>query len=227
MGLFPSHASFFAWAKNRLKIRLWALLPAAILLLAGHAPAAGTWTALTRATPVPPGSANGNPQLMLLLSDGTVIVENDPSGSGGTNWMRLTPDSLGSYVNGTWSIIAPMNYTRAGCASDVMTNGKVFFAGGEYGTGYATSEVYDPVSNIWTVIPVSTNLIKTNGGFSDATSVVIANGDVLVAPVSGATSHGTMLFNPATSTFSAGPTARGNQNEASLGETARQQHPDD
>jgi hypothetical protein len=214
-GLFPGRASCFTLAIIRPKFRLGACLLATLLFMAARAPAAGTWSALLHSTPTPPGSGNGNPQLMLLLSDGTVIVQNDATGSGGTNYMRLTPDIHGSYVNGTWSLTAPANYTRAGCASDVMTNGKVFFAGGEYGTGYATSEVYDPVSNIWTIIPVSTNLIKTNGGFSDAMSVVIANGDVLVAPVSGATSHETMLFNPATSTFSAGPTARGNQNEAS------------
>jgi hypothetical protein len=214
-GLFPSRASSFTLAKNRLKIPLAALFSAALLLLAWRAPAAGTWTPLANATPTPPGSMNGNPQLMLLLSDGTVIVENDDTGSGGTNWMRLTPNSQGSYANGTWSLTAPMNYTRAGCASDVMTNGKVFFAGGEYGTGYATAEVYDPVSNVWTIIPVPTNFIRTNGGFSDAMSVVIANGDVLIAPVSGATNHETMLFNPATSTFQPAPAARGNQNEAS------------
>src|SRR5579871_2845664 len=94
---------------------------------------AGTWKALTHQTPSL--TPNGNPSVMLLLPDGTVMVENDPTGGGGTNWMKLSPDLHGSYANGTWTVLAPMNYSRAGCSSDIMTNGQVFFAGGEYGTG--------------------------------------------------------------------------------------------
>src|SRR5215467_11062199 len=100
---------------------------------------AGTWGALTHQTPSL--SPNGNPSVMLLLSDGTVMVENDPTGGGGTNWMKLTPDSHGSYASGTWSVLAPMQFSRGGCASDIMTNGQVFVAGGEYGTGNANCEI--------------------------------------------------------------------------------------
>jgi hypothetical protein len=180
---------------------------------------AGTWSALAHRTPVPSGSANGNPTLMLLLSDGTVMVENDPTGGGtGTNWFRLTPDIHGSYANGTWTILTPSTYGRGGCASDVMTNGRVFFAGGEYGTGSNTVEVFDPVSNAWTIVPVPISLLNTNTTqeFSDAISVVVANGDVLVAPVKGAYSHETMLFHPALNSFTAGPNLKSTyQDEAS------------
>src|ERR1700731_951270 len=63
----------------------------------------GTWQALTNAAPV-------NVDSPLLLTDGTVMVhETCPlsGGPSGTRWFRLTPDSSGSYVDGTWSELAP------------------------------------------------------------------------------------------------------------------------
>ena len=44
---------------------------------------------------------------MLLLTDGTVMCQQQ----GGRNWKKLTPDAKGSYLNGTWSDLAPMNNT--------------------------------------------------------------------------------------------------------------------
>lgn len=164
---------------------------------------------------------------MLLLSDGTVMVENDPTGGGGTNWMRLSPDVHGSYANGTWTVLAPMNYTRAGCSSVVMTNGQVFFAGGEYGTGNATSEIYNPVSNLWNIVSVPTNLLSptnlspiwgggTLQGFGDSQSIILSNGKVLVAPVAVQYPGETMIYDPVSGSFSAGPNLRVNsQDEAS------------
>ena len=51
--------------------------------------AGGTWTPLKRQAPDFTGT-------MLLLTDGTVMVQGY---SPGNNWMRLTPDATGSYVN--------------------------------------------------------------------------------------------------------------------------------
>lgn len=203
----------------------WHLVLAFALLAPVPAAAAGTWAALTHRTLTL--SPNGNPSLMLLLSDGTVMVENDPTGGGGSNWFRLTPDTHGSYQNGTWSVRAPMNYTRAGFSSDILTNGNVFVAGGEYGTGDATAEVYDPVSNVWTVVPVPTTLLNptalspiwgggTLQGFGDSISEILPNGDVLVAPVAVQYSHETMIFHSASNTFTAGPNLKSSsQDEAS------------
>jgi hypothetical protein len=153
---------------------------------------------------------------MLLLSDGTVMVEADPTGGGGSNWMKLTPDIHGSYASGTWSVLAPMQYTRAGCGSDIMTNGQVFIAGGEYGTGNATSEVYDPVSNIWKQVPVPTNLLDptqlspiwgggTHQGFGEPGSMMLPDGKVLVAPVAVQYPRETMIYDPVSNSFTAGP----------------------
>jgi hypothetical protein len=64
--------------------------------------AVGTWTPLTHTAP-------SSVDLMLLLSDGTVMVQRSGISS---NWYRLTPDIHGSYVNGTWTTLAAMHDAR-------------------------------------------------------------------------------------------------------------------
>src|SRR5262245_37612049 len=102
----------------------------------------GTWVALNNLAPTQIST-------MMLLSDGTVMAQDN----GGKNWSRLRPDSFGSYVNGSWSTLAPMHDTRLYYASNVLQDGRVFVAGGEYGTGTKTAEVYDPLTNVWTYTP--------------------------------------------------------------------------
>src|SRR5438094_9573829 len=108
---------------------------ASILLIAisGQSLVAGTWVPLTHTAP---GAVN----LMLLLPDGTVMAANNRDtdlvgGIIGNAWYRLTPDSSGSYVNGSWTTLASAHDTRLYYSSAVLTNGRVFVAGGEYGTG--------------------------------------------------------------------------------------------
>jgi len=68
------------------------------------AAAASPWQALTNQPPFTTNDCNGgfpgaaNP---LLLTDGSVIVQD----AGCPDWWRLTPDSSGSYANGTWTQI--------------------------------------------------------------------------------------------------------------------------
>jgi hypothetical protein len=138
-------------------------------------------------------------ELMLLLPDGTVMAANQPASDYGSVWYRLTPDNHGNYVNGAWTVLAPMADTRLYYSSAVLRDGRVFVAGGEYGTGTAKAEIYDPQSNIWTQLPTSGQF------FSDSVSKVIANGNVLVAPVGPSVSGGTVMFNPAANSWAAGP----------------------
>ncbi len=163
---------------------------------------AGTWTALTH---LAPDSIN----LMLLLPDGTVMAQ----GAEETNWYRLTPDTHGSYANGTWSTLAGMHYVRLYFSSDVLTNGQVFVAGGEDGNGSTTAEIYDPVADTWTVAPAQPNF----NTFLDSCSEVLPDGDVLIAPVTPANFGETLLWNTASNNWSIGPTLfRGQyQDEAS------------
>src|SRR5437588_9514321 len=199
--------------------RLWswtALVIAALSLLAIEAKAVGTWTAIANGAP-------GGVNTMLLLSDGTVMAQN----GGSTTWYKLAPDSTGSYANGTWSTRASMNYQRLYYASTVLQDGRVFFAGGEYGLGTTNAEIYNPVSDSWSILSVPAGLINTNNtvnadnsntqGFSDSGSVLLANGSVLILPVHPANCARTVIWSPF-SGFSLGPLIfRGcNEDEAGL-----------
>ena len=66
----------------------------------------------------------------VLLTDGRAMVHeyNSP------NWWALTPDSSGSYINGTWKQLAsmPSDYAPLYFASAVLPDGRVLVEGGEY-----------------------------------------------------------------------------------------------
>ena len=137
----------------------------------------------------------------MVLSDGTILTDN---GSG--NCCRLTPDSHGSYLNGTWAQVASMNNSRLFFASVVLTNGNVFVAGGEYGAGRRHAEWYDPLNNAWTKIPDP----LPGPAFSDAIGKILPNGNVLVAPVS--LFGGCLIYNVAANNWQTAASAN-NQNE--------------
>lgn len=171
-----------------------------------RATALGHWDMVTQAAP-------GAVKLILLLPDGTVMAQQ----AGGNNWYRLTPDIHGSYIDGTWTTLSPMIYTRDFFSSAILRDGRVFVAGGEYGTGGNKAEVYDPQLNSWTEIPVPAGLICTNcpgPGFSDSASVILPNGNVMIAPVQPSVANGTVIYNPNSNSFFQGPAYRQNQNEA-------------
>jgi hypothetical protein len=177
-----------------MKTVLMKLIVVVALLAAScwRAEASGTWSPLTN--PAPAAFSN-----CLLLSDGTLI-----GADGGSSWYRLTPDSHGSYANGTWSQIAPMNDTRLYYAAQVLTDGRVYVAGGEDGTGHGNSETYNPLTNVWT--------LTSPGPFSvisDAISALLPNGDVLQSD----SQSSAAIYHPTTDTWSPAATP-GDQNEA-------------
>jgi hypothetical protein len=145
---------------------------------------------------------------MLLLTDGSVIAQQSNVSA---TWYKLTPDTNGSYITGTWTTLASAHYTRLYYSSDVLRDGRLFVAGGEYGTGSLTAEAYDPVTNVWTILPAS------GQDFIDSGSKLVANGNVLVAPVFPSPFGTTIIFLPASNTWSNGPAlVRGSdQDEAS------------
>jgi len=149
---------------------------------------AASWTSLVNSPPIGQGTMN-------LLTNGSVLMTD-----GGNQWAILTPDASGSYVNGTWKQVANANYTRLYDSTQVLQNGQVFVAGGEYGTGTSTGELYNPVTNTWTALPA-----QPYGAFIDSGSMLLPNGNVLIAPVAPNPSGYTTIFNTSTNTWSQGP----------------------
>ncbi|MEO7210820.1 MAG: kelch repeat-containing protein, partial [Chitinophagaceae bacterium] len=163
----------------------------------------GTWTPVTNLSP---GSNGGG---ALLLSDGSVICKSFAGGTDGIGnvYDKLTPDIHGSYINGTWSSIAPMNKTRLYYSSQVLKDGRVYVAGGEYGSGGSFGETYDPLADTWTLNGA------IGGTVSDANSEIMEDGTVMQALVTGSL-RSTKLWNPMTSVYSTGPTCVGIHNES-------------
>jgi autotransporter-associated beta strand protein len=176
----------------------WLIVLGAIMPWSGRA--AGTWTLVGNQPP-------GGTSIMLLLPDGTVMCQN----SGTATWYRLTPDIHGSYLNGTWTTLAPMHYTRRYYSAQVLRNGKVLVAGAEYGSGGATAEIYDPQANVWTTTPTPPDV----DNFIDSISETLPNGNVMIAPVSPATGNSTVIWNTDSNSWSLGPTMLDGQDEAS------------
>jgi len=137
---------------------------------------ASPWVRLKHAPPFDPGT-------MLLASNGTVLVHSEPASGGTSAWYKLTPDSKGSYVDGTWSRIAsmPSSYDPLYFASAILPDGQMIVEGGEYlgGTPAWTDKgaIYDPVTNRW-------RSVAPPGGWTnigDAQSDVLANGTFMLS----------------------------------------------
>jgi hypothetical protein len=126
----------------------------------------------------PPGAG----YLSLLLTDGSVMMQsiNDAG-----VFYKLTPDSQGSYINGTWSQLAspPAGYEPYDGAQVVLPDGRVLFVGGEYNQNVYTlpfapsgltnrSAMYDPVADSWTMIAAPSGVDY----IGDTTSAVLADG---------------------------------------------------
>jgi hypothetical protein len=153
----------------------------------------GAWTNLRN---VPPGGPYnfGNP---LLLTDGTVIIHRTDT----SDWYKLTPSNMGSYLEGTWMKITSMQagYGPKFFASAVLPDGRVIAVGGEYNLGNpadwgAKGSIYDPLAGslgTWTSVAPPAGW-QTIG---DAQSTVLADGTFMIASCCDTPSRAA-LFNP-------------------------------
>jgi hypothetical protein len=137
---------------------------------------AGTWQGVAAAPP----SAVAH---MLLLTDGSVLVNSFFFEKHADAWYRLIPDSTGSYLNGTWvnAGTLPSGYNPLYFASAVLPSGLVVMFGGEYNNGgdffKPEGALYSPVTNKWSSLASPPGWTT----IGDASSVVLPDGKFMLA----------------------------------------------
>ncbi|HEX3432108.1 MAG TPA: hypothetical protein VHT03_14605 [Rhizomicrobium sp.] len=127
--------------------RSLAALAAALFAIAPHFAAAQKVVQLKNQPPA-------GTLVEFLLTDGTVMVQSYNENT----WYKLTPDNMGSYVNGTWKQLAslPSGYVPLYFASAVLADGRLVITGGEYNNNsFAFTNmgaIYDPVNDTWSTL---------------------------------------------------------------------------
>jgi hypothetical protein len=181
-------------------------LPLALcgLFAPSRALAVGSWSQLANS---PPGPVCG----MLLLSDGTIMAAAGDGVTYSSAWYRLTPDTNGSYVNGNWTTLNSMHDTRLYYGTQVLKDGRVFIAGGEYGSGSKNAEIFNPLTGNWAYTSSSA------AGLGDTESELLPDGRVLVAPVGWGSypQWATLIYDPVADSWSFAGSSLTYQDEAS------------
>ncbi len=147
----------------------------------------------------------GGPEAIKLLTDGRVLAQQYQTG----NWYALTPDSSGSYVNGTWTAqpltTMPNGYKPEYYASAILPDGRMIVEGGEYNNANKTTEtnlgaIYNPTTNTWQTVNPPTGWDH----IGDAPSTVLADGKFMMGNgwSAGGANPTTAILNPSTLTWS-------------------------
>ena len=188
---YDQHPEEFQQLLGRLPRPSNQIMPGA-QLMPGAQPLGGTWTSIAHL----PGVPLSNP---VLLTDGTVLAHVSCT----SDWYKLTPDSTGSYINGTWAQVASTTSTYAPrfFGSGVLPDGRLMTMGGEYNgasCGGRTTQgaIYDPVANSWTAVSPPSGW----GTVSDAAGIVLANGTYMQTSCCDNPPHAALL-DPSTLTW--------------------------
>jgi hypothetical protein len=163
-------------AFRTLGISLIAMLICSGIAISQETFTAGTWTAVT--APAPSDVAH-----MVLLTDGSVLVNSFFFSNHSDPWYRLVPDNTGSYINGTWKNAGalPTGYNPLYFASAVLPSGRVIIMGGEYNNGTAVwttkGAFYNPLANTWSSVSAPTGWTT----IGDASGIVLPSGKFMLA----------------------------------------------
>jgi hypothetical protein len=139
-----------------------------------------SWTPLANLSPA------GSLSTMMLLTDGTVFAQ---SGDDLQHWLKLTPDAHGSYINGTWTTLAPMSFLRLYFTSNVLQDGRVWVLGGEYTGPYfdanlaPSAEIYDPLKNSWSSAAPYPNEVGGCGAITVTSDIQLTKGSPVIAGI--------------------------------------------
>ncbi|HWA97887.1 MAG TPA: hypothetical protein VG713_05320, partial [Pirellulales bacterium] len=158
---------------------------------------AGTWTKVSVPAPA------GKPANMTLLTDGRVLLSGLETSTTWDEWWTLTPDSTGSYENGSYASVGSSQYGRIFNPSYTLNTGQYMVCGGEYicpasnitcngqsdEPDRSVCELFDPVSNSWTELP------DMPAKVDDTPGIVLADGLVLNP---GYDTGGAYTFSPVT-----------------------------
>jgi hypothetical protein len=165
----------------------------------------GSWSTVRALAPSQILNGGGIGEMM-LLSDGRVLAIAGLDSAAppvDDQVYALTPDSSGSYANGTWSTLTSMGDKRFIFPSNVLPDGGwVFVAGGEYTTdpNHSTNinrcEIYDPAANAWTgTQPFPESVLGATP------SELLPDGRVLASSNTGGSTY---IYNPINDTWSPG-----------------------
>jgi hypothetical protein len=193
---------------SRLKfLQKLAITCAALFALLGAA-GAQSWTPLKNQ----PGANVG---VMLQLRDGRILVHEEQQGNS-ANWHILTPDSTGSYINGTWSSggTLPSGYAPWFFGSQVLLDGKtIAVEGGEYNNG---GDAWTTLGALGTISGSSITWAKNSppsgwGNIGDAESIILPDGTYMQ---SDCCSNQVALFNGPNSWTETGGVKQSNNDES-------------
>ncbi|OGU23155.1 MAG: hypothetical protein A2X85_13370 [Geobacteraceae bacterium GWF2_54_21] len=131
-----------------------------------------------------------------LLPNGKVLVVAGRYDS--ITFEAFTSAELYDPTANTWSPAGNISIGRSRHTATLLTNGKVFIAGGNTTAATANNaDLYDPATNNWT--PVNGGALTARSGH---TATLLANGKVLVAGGTAATTPALEAYDPATNSWS-------------------------
>ncbi|HEV7204275.1 MAG TPA: kelch repeat-containing protein [Jatrophihabitans sp.] len=144
---------------------------------------------------------SGNAGPVFLMTDGSILLNENSGGYGTHNWWKLAPDANGNYT-GAWTQVASGNVARKYYASAVLADGRLFVCGGEYSDSSGSqsqdeavsAEIYDPVADTWTVLPSPPGATQ----IGDAPLAVLPDGRVLLGEIDNTT---VFVFTPGPDTW--------------------------
>jgi hypothetical protein len=146
--------------------------------------------------------ANGGP--LFLLTDGTVLMNENNSGYGTRRWWKLTPDNTGSFINGTWTRMADSLNARKYFSSAILADGRLIVCGGEYSDASGNNtqdesnlcEIFDPVANTWSSLTPPAGWTQ----IGDGSCTLLPDGQFYLGNLNDGR---TVLFNPVTNAWTA------------------------